>query len=149
MRITIEALGWTSVKPNAFAEFLLNSFDYAETGSADNKIVRPSYSAQVWKSTYGTVVVSKDSDSGVVVITMDTLREDSLVAKALGVFEHFMCNSTVDIQEVSVKDVYRNIDIKVQDLSAENLCKLVLSLPVGDPKEWWDSNVLPILEKIW
>ncbi len=149
MRIMMDAVGGRSILPVTPSKLLLNSFAYADTGSlANHKIFKPMHLTHTWKSEYGVVVVEKYwKDDSRVIITMETGCETSLVAKALGVFEHFMHNSILDVQDIHILDGNRNINIRMEDLNADNLCRL--TLPTSTFNGWWDSNVLPILEKIW
>ena len=148
MRILMDAVGGRSILPITPSKFLLNSFAYADTGSlANHKIVRPSNVDHTWESKYGYVTAWKYLNDCSVSLVMETGCETSLVAKSLGVFEHFMHNSILDVQDIHILDGNRNINVRMQDLTADNLCRL--TLPTSTFEEWWDSNVLPILEKIW
>ena len=149
MRIMMDAIHESGLLPSTPSIFLLNSFAYADTGSvANHNIVKPIHLKRTWKSEYGVVVVEKSlDDDNRVIITMETGCGRSLVAKALGVFDYFMHNSSIEAQDILILDAKRNINIRMEDLNADNLCKLVL--PTNTSEEWWDSNVLPILEKIW
>lgn len=148
MKITMDAVGGSGLLPITPAHFLLNSFAYADTGSVANyKIFRHTHMTRTWKSEYGVVVVEKYLDDNRITITMETTCETLLVAKSLGVFEHFMHNSILEVQDIYILDANRNINVRMQDLNADNLSSL--TLPTGTPEEWWDKNVLPILENIW
>ena len=149
MKITMDVLGGPGLLPITPAHFLLNSFAYADSGSvANHTILRHTHFTRTWKSEYGVVVVEKYwKDDSRVIITMETGCETSLVAKSLGVFEHFIHNSIIEVQDIHIIDANRNINVRMQDLNADNLCRL--TLPTSTFEEWWDNHVLPILEKIW
>ena len=148
MRIMMDAVGGRDILPITPSKFLLNSFAYADTGSLANyRIIKPSNVEHTWESKYGYVTAWKYLNDCSVSTVLETDCETSLVAKALGVFEHFMHNSILEVQDILILDEDRNINIKMEDLNADNLYRLT---PLtGTPEEWWDDNVLPILEKIW
>lgn len=148
MRIMMDAVGGRSILPVTPSKFLLNSFAYADTGSLANyRIIKPSNVEHTWESKYGYVTAWKYLNDCSVSTVLETDCETSLVAKALGVFEHFMHNSIIEVQDILILDEDRNINIKMEDLNADNLYRLVL--PANTSEEWWENNVLPILEKIW
>ena len=148
MRILMDAIHESGLLPSTPSIFLLNAFAYADTGSvANHNIVKPMHLMHTWKSKYGYVTAGKYSDDRAVSIVMETDCETSLVAKALGVFDYFIHNSSIEAQDIYIIDENRNINIRMEDLNADNISKLVL--PTNTSEEWCDSNVLPILEKIW
>lgn len=152
MRISMDVVGDPYTLLNSCAVLLLNSFAYANTGSIDNHRIRvlpySDYPSQ-WESEYGRVSILGSVHTGEfnIVMDVDHTHGTRFVARALGVFEYFMHEYNAEAERIKIIDNARRVDVELQDLNSTNLYKLIPS--VGNSEEWWDNNVLPVLEKIW
>lgn len=127
------------------AKKLIQAFSYANTGSVkDLKVYRVADGA--WESTYGLVKV-ECREGGVFYVSMDTRWVSSLVARSLGVFEHLLGTTELEVQEVVISDSFGYSGV-FQDFNSSNLQKIAQQGFQDDPEGWWDTYVLPILEKI-
>ena len=143
IRITIQ--GNPKRPRHTLAKKLVQAFSYANTGSVNN-LKLFSIADGAWESTYGMVKVEY-REGGVFHIAMDTRWASSLVARSLGVFEHLLDTTELEVQEVVIPDSFGFAGV-FQDFNSSNLQKIAQQGFQDDPEGWWDHYVLPILEKI-
>ena len=130
---------------HTLAKKLVQAFSYANTGSVNNLNLF-SIADGAWESTYGLVKV-ECREGGVFHVAMDTRWVSSLAAKSLGVFEHLLSTTELEVQEVVISDSFGYSGV-FQDFNSSNLQKIAQQGFQDNPEEWWDAYVLPILEKI-
>lgn len=131
------------------AKKLVKAFAYADTGTLDNMSFHK-VDELAWGSRYGTVRVTRHfGDLVDVDVVMEASCTYSLIAMSLSIFEYLIEGTGLDVQYASITNPDGTFDVKMKDLSASSLSKPTRKWPLYTPKEWWDSNVLPILEKIW
>ena len=124
---------------------LIQAFSYANTGSVkDLKVYR--VADGTWESTYGMVKV-ECREGGVFYVSMDTRWASSLVARSLGVFEHLLSTTELEVQEVVISDS-SGLGGIFQDFNSSNLQILAQQGFQDDPEGWWDTYVLPVIEEI-
>lgn len=124
---------------------LIQAFSYANTGSVkDLKVYR--VADGTWESTYGMVKV-ECREGGVFYVSMDTRWVSSLVARSLGVFEHLLDATELEVQDVVISDSFGYSGV-FQDFNSSNLQKIAQQGFQDDPEGWWDTYVLPIIEEI-
>ena len=124
---------------------LIQAFSYANTGSVkDLKVYR--VADGTWESTYGMVKV-ECREGGVFYVSMDTRWVSSLVARSLGVFEHLLSTTELEVQDVVISDSFGYSGV-FQDFNSSNLQKIAQQGFQDDPEGWWDTYVLPIIEEI-
>ena len=127
------------------AKKLIQAFSYAATGSVlDLKVFR--IADGTWESVYGWVKI-ECREGGVFHIAMDTRWASSLVARSLGVFEHLLSTTELEVQDVVISDSFGYSGV-FQDFNSSNLQKIAQQGFQNDPEGWWDHYVLPIIEKI-
>lgn len=145
IQITIQSE--SNLLPITLTKMLLEAFSYADIGTTVGLSIRKSPGIdRTWESTYGTVAVT-EGRGGKFHLVMSTMRACSLIARSLGVFEHLLDTTELEVQEVMIPDSFGFSDV-FQDFNSSNLQKVAQQGFQDDPEGWWDTYVLPVIEKI-